>query len=122
MKLDFSRSASRQAPSAVQVSAVDASPQAAAWARLNVERVSHSADIQVSVSCWHLQLVMHASGALPFAKAARCLQVLVGSWFEPLQHLRGQLAGIVSNPPYIPAGDLPTLQVLGARVQQTCIV
>jgi hypothetical protein len=71
MKLDFSRSTSRQGPSTVQVSAVDASPQAAAWARLNVERVSHSADVQVSVSCWHLQLGMHASvHARPFVKAA----------------------------------------------------
>lgn len=35
----------------------------------------------------------------------------MGSWFKPLQHLRGQLAGVVSNPPYIPAGDMSTLQV-----------
>ena len=60
---------------------------------------------------------MHQSIARLSARASLCLQVLLGSWFEPLQHLRGQLAGIVSNPPYIPAGDLPTLQVLGAMVQ-----
>lgn len=41
----------------------------------------------------------------------RTAQVSVGSWFEPLRHLRGQLAGVVSNPPYIPAADMPTLQV-----------
>ena len=38
------------------------------------------------------------------------MQVMQGSWFEPLQHLRGRLCGILSNPPYVPAPDLPTLQ------------
>ena len=66
-------------------------------------------------------MIMHASIACTSERVSFFLQVLVGSWFEPLQHLRGQLAGIVSNPPYIPAGDLPTLQVPGAVVQQACI-
>lgn len=33
-----------------------------------------------------------------------------GSWFEPLQHLKGQLNGIVSNPPYIPSQIVSRLQ------------
>jgi release factor glutamine methyltransferase len=33
-----------------------------------------------------------------------------GSWFEPLEAYRGQLSALVSNPPYIPSGLLPTLQ------------
>lgn len=33
-----------------------------------------------------------------------------GSWFEPLGAYRGQLSALVSNPPYIPSGLLPTLQ------------
>ena len=33
-----------------------------------------------------------------------------GSWLEPLGPGRGQLAGIVSNPPYIPSAIVPTLQ------------
>lgn len=33
-----------------------------------------------------------------------------GSWFEPLQALRGQINGIVSNPPYIPTSLIPQLQ------------
>ena len=33
-----------------------------------------------------------------------------GSWFEPLQHLRGKLVGLVSNPPYIPTSLIPQLQ------------
>lgn len=38
------------------------------------------------------------------------IQFLLGSWFEPLTPWRGQLAGIVSNPPYIPRAIVPTLQ------------
>ncbi|MEO1208999.1 MAG: peptide chain release factor N(5)-glutamine methyltransferase [Cyanobacteria bacterium J06638_20] len=33
-----------------------------------------------------------------------------GSWFEPIGALRGQLRGMVSNPPYIPHQLLSTLQ------------
>ena len=72
-------------------------------------------------SCWRHSGHGHACHCDTFPKAVCSLQVLVGSWFEPLQHLRGQLAGIVSNPPYIPAGNLPTLQVLEALAQHTCI-
>lgn len=34
----------------------------------------------------------------------------LGQWFKPLGGLEGQFSGIVSNPPYIPTGVLPTLQ------------
>lgn len=37
------------------------------------------------------------------------IQFHQGSWFEPLAPLAGQLEGIVSNPPYIPTGDLTHL-------------
>ncbi|MBD2424782.1 peptide chain release factor N(5)-glutamine methyltransferase [Phormidium sp. FACHB-1136] len=33
-----------------------------------------------------------------------------GSWFQPLANYRGKLSAVVSNPPYIPSGILPTLQ------------
>ena len=33
-----------------------------------------------------------------------------GSWFEPLQDVKGKLMGVISNPPYIPTDDLPGLQ------------
>jgi release factor glutamine methyltransferase len=33
-----------------------------------------------------------------------------GSWFEPLIHLKGELRGMVSNPPYIPTDLIATLQ------------
>jgi release factor glutamine methyltransferase len=38
------------------------------------------------------------------------IQFLQGSWFEPLAPWQGQLAGIVSNPPYIPRAIVPTLE------------
>ncbi|ELS04186.1 protein-(glutamine-N5) methyltransferase, release factor-specific [Xenococcus sp. PCC 7305] len=33
-----------------------------------------------------------------------------GSWWQPISHLKGQITGMVSNPPYIPTQELPTLQ------------
>ncbi len=33
-----------------------------------------------------------------------------GSWWEPLDHLKDQVAGMISNPPYIPSSMLPDLQ------------
>ncbi|NEP16637.1 MAG: peptide chain release factor N(5)-glutamine methyltransferase [Leptolyngbya sp. SIO4C1] len=41
---------------------------------------------------------------------AHRIQFHQGSWFEPLSVFRGQLAGVVSNPPYIPRNLLPQLQ------------
>ncbi|KAL9322018.1 hypothetical protein ACSQ67_010071 [Phaseolus vulgaris] len=43
-----------------------------------------------------------------------CLQDKIdlreGSWFEPLKDMEGKLAGLVSNPPYIPSDDISGLQ------------
>ncbi|BAT56304.1 Modification methylase HemK [Nostoc sp. NIES-3756] len=33
-----------------------------------------------------------------------------GRWWEPLNLLKGQVSGMVSNPPYIPSNVVPTLQ------------
>ena len=33
-----------------------------------------------------------------------------GEWWHPLRHLKGQVSGMVSNPPYIPTAELPLLQ------------
>lgn len=33
-----------------------------------------------------------------------------GHWWEPLAHLRGQVQGMVANPPYIPSAAMATLQ------------
>ena len=33
-----------------------------------------------------------------------------GSWWQPLNHLKGQVTAMLSNPPYIPTQELPDLQ------------
>jgi len=38
------------------------------------------------------------------------IQFYQGSWWEPLDALKGQFKGMVSNPPYIPSGLLQELQ------------
>jgi release factor glutamine methyltransferase len=38
------------------------------------------------------------------------VEIRHGSWFEPLEDLKGKLMGVISNPPYIPTNDLPGLQ------------
>ncbi|GJN35491.1 hypothetical protein PR202_gb24274 [Eleusine coracana subsp. coracana] len=38
------------------------------------------------------------------------VEIRQGSWFEPLQDVKGKLMGVISNPPYIPTEDLPGLQ------------
>ena len=65
----------------LQLLAVDSSPQALAVAADNV-------------AAYHLQ---------------ERVQLLLGSWFVPLDPWRGRLRGLVSNPPYIPTGELASL-------------
>ncbi|KAK9274929.1 hypothetical protein L1049_022184 [Liquidambar formosana] len=38
------------------------------------------------------------------------IEVRQGSWFEPLKDVEGKLAGLVSNPPYIPSNHISGLQ------------
>ncbi|KAL3699012.1 hypothetical protein R1sor_017034 [Riccia sorocarpa] len=64
------------------VVAVDASTTAVAVARRNVQR-------------YRLQ---------------NKVKVVQGFWFSPLQDKAGKLAGVISNPPYIPTEKLQTLQ------------
>ena len=41
---------------------------------------------------------------------AHRINFLEGSWWEPLEDLRGKVSGMVANPPYIPSVMIPTLQ------------
>jgi release factor glutamine methyltransferase len=38
------------------------------------------------------------------------IQFYEGSWWTPLENLKGKISGLVSNPPYIPTEILPQLQ------------
>ncbi|WP_242060120.1 peptide chain release factor N(5)-glutamine methyltransferase [Oscillatoria sp. FACHB-1407] len=54
-----------------------------------------------------LAIAQHNAQTLGFSHRIRFYQ---GSWFDPLSYLKGQLSGMVSNPPYIPSHLIPTLQ------------
>lgn len=43
------------------------------------------------------------------------IEFYLGAWFEPLKPLKGQIAGMVSNPPYIPTAAIASLQPEVAR-------
>ncbi|KAK1308286.1 hypothetical protein QJS10_CPA09g00723 [Acorus calamus] len=45
------------------------------------------------------------------------VQIRQGSWFEPLEDVKGKLTGLVSNPPYIPSRNLPGLQAEVGRYE-----
>lgn len=73
----------RALPQAPQVYAVDLSPVPLAYAAFNAQRLG----------------------------VGGRLATLQGSWYEPLQAAEvRQLAGVVSNPPYIAAEEMPGLQ------------
>ena len=78
----------------LQVTAVDASEDAAAWAMYNVARTGMGNKVRVAV----------------------------GSWYDPVGALTGSVAGIVSNPPYIRRSDLRGLQpeVLPRLLRSPC--
>ncbi|XP_058099462.1 uncharacterized protein LOC131243857 [Magnolia sinica] len=65
-----------------RVVATDVSDVAVAVARFNVERYALQGKVEIRQ----------------------------GSWFEPLQDVKGKLAGLVSNPPYIPSHQISGLQ------------
>jgi release factor glutamine methyltransferase len=58
----------------------------------------------------HEALVVAMANArnLGFGERIRFYQ---GSWWQPLESLKGQFSGMVSNPPYIPTNIIPTLQL-----------
>jgi release factor glutamine methyltransferase len=70
-----------------EIHAVDVSSEALAIAQDNAQRLNRSA-------------------AMTFHQ---------GHWWLPLESLKGQFQGMVSNPPYIPTGLIPSLQAEVAR-------
>lgn len=55
-----------------------------------------------------LLVAMANAQNLGFGERIRFYQ---GSWWQPLESLKGQFSGMVSNPPYIPTNIIPTLQL-----------
>lgn len=54
-----------------------------------------------------LEVAMANARSMGFENRIRFYQ---GSWWNPLESLKGQFSGMVSNPPYIPTSIIPTLQ------------
>ncbi|GAB1539621.1 peptide chain release factor N(5)-glutamine methyltransferase [Scytonema sp. NUACC21] len=54
-----------------------------------------------------LEVAMANARSMGFEDRIRFYQ---GSWWSPLESLKGQFSGMVSNPPYIPTSIIPTLQ------------
>lgn len=58
----------------------------------------------------HQALVVAMANARNLGFGKR-IQFYQGSWWQPLESLKGQFSGMVSNPPYIPTNIIPTLQL-----------
>ncbi len=102
--------------------------QASLWLQANpLPQGSYFADlgtgsgaIAIALAHQHPQLQLLAVDASPQALAVAAaniaahhlqdrVKLLQGSWFAPLDPWRGQLRGLLSNPPYIPSSELPNL-------------
>lgn len=68
----------------------------------------HAVDTSVTA----LNITQHNAQQLGLTKQVQFYQ---GDWLHPLSHLKGELKGIISNPPYIPSAIVPTLQPEVAR-------
>jgi len=66
----------------------------------------------VDISARALQVAQENAQHLNFADR---IQFYQGGWWQPLNHLKHQVSGMVSNPPYIPESMLPQLQPEVAR-------
>lgn len=78
---------------AIALALAEAMPEATIWA---VDRSAAALEIA------HLN-AMHTG-------LDHRIHLALGNWFEPLTDLAGHLAGMVSNPPYIPSAEVPALQ------------
>jgi release factor glutamine methyltransferase len=61
----------------------------------------------VDTSTIALEIAQHNATQLGLTDRVKFYQ---GNWLEPLADLEGTLTGIISNPPYIPSTQVPTLQ------------
>ena len=60
--------------------------------------------------CLNASLCIHAQNSLGMCADQDVIELRQGSWFEPLDGMNNKLAGIISNPPYIPSEHISGLQ------------
>ena len=90
----------RGLPGGAAVGALDASPTALHWAAANAERLAPRGRVRCVRGSWE-----RAAGEADVAAAG-----LGEACGVPSPSTAGAFAGVVSNPPYIPAARLPSLQ------------
>ncbi|GFE69670.1 protein-(glutamine-N5) methyltransferase, release factor-specific [Chroococcus sp. FPU101] len=61
----------------------------------------------VDISSAALAIAQENINRLGFAERIKLLQ---GSWWTPLEAFKGQISGMIANPPYIPSQIIPTLE------------
>lgn len=71
-----------------------------------------------AVDCSSAALAIAQMNAQQLGFADR-IQFYQGSWWEPLESLKGQVSGMVANPPYIPSTLVPQLQPEVAKHEPT---
>ncbi|HEY9691561.1 MAG TPA: peptide chain release factor N(5)-glutamine methyltransferase [Oculatellaceae cyanobacterium] len=102
------------------VAAVEKSPKlklAGCWADLGTGSGAIALGLADSMPAAQIHAVDYSAAALEIASynAQKLgfedqIQFHQGSWWEPLNSLKGQFSGMVSNPPYIPSTLIPQLQ------------
>lgn len=92
------------------------------WADLGTGSGAIALGLAAGLTNATIHAVDYSPEALAIAQLNACelgfadqIQFYQGSWFEPLHALKGQLSGMVSNPPYIPNEMVPLLQPEVAR-------
>ncbi len=100
-------------------SAVTARPELATghWVDLGTGSGAIALGLAELLTEAHIHAVDLSESALEIARDnikrsqyARQITLYQGSWWSPLQSFKGRVAGMVSNPPYIPTPLLKTLQ------------
>ncbi|XGW00500.1 MAG: peptide chain release factor N(5)-glutamine methyltransferase [Leptolyngbya sp. BL-A-14] len=87
------------------------------WVDLGTGSGAIAIGLAVAFPGARIHAVDYSAAALAIARAnaqqlrlTDRIQFYEGSWLEPLAQLKGQLSGIVANPPYIPSDWVPSLQ------------
>jgi len=103
------------AQQAVRVAGLD--PTDSQWADLGTGSGAIALGLATTFPKATIHAVDYSPAALAIAQANATgyhlknrIQFYSGSWLEPLTAFKGQLQGIVSNPPYIPTAVISTLQ------------